>query len=86
MTSFNHKVEKISVIQIDDGYLADLFGMCDGEELYLEDDMEDYILEEIADGNIEGEETLKDIRDLQAIIREELKTSIKVKVEYKELK
>lgn len=86
MTSFNHKVEKISVIQINDDYLADLFGMCDGEELYLENDMEDYILEEIADGNIEGEETIQEIRELQAIIRAELETSIKVKVEYKELK
>jgi hypothetical protein len=86
MTSFNHKVEKISVIQVDDIYLAYLFGMCDGEELYLEDDMNDYIEEEIADGNIEGEETIQEIRELQAIIRAELETSIKVKVEFKELK
>jgi len=82
---FNYKIEKISVIQVDDDYLADLFGMCDGDELYLEDDMNDYIEEEIADGNIEIEdaETMEEIRELQAIIRKELETSIRVKVEYK---
>lgn len=82
--ALNHKVEKISVIRINDDYLAYLFGMCDNEELFLEDDMNDYIEEEIADGNIEGKETIKEIRELQAIIREELKSSIKVKVEYSE--
>lgn len=76
-----YNIEKISVIQINDEWLADLFGVCDSEEIFLEDDMEDYIQEEVADGNID-EDDLVDIRELQAIIREELKTSIKVKVEY----
>ena len=76
-----HQIKKISLIQIDDEYLADLFGMCDNEEILLENDMDDYIQEEIADGNID-EDDMDDIKELQAIIREELKTSIKVKVEY----
>ena len=81
--TFRHKIEKISVIQINDDYLADLFGICDHEPLFLEDDMDDYIQEEIADGNID-ENDMDDILELQKIIREELKTSIKVKVEYNE--
>lgn len=79
--TFKHRIEKISVIQINDMYLANLFGMCDGEEIFLENDMNDYILEEVEDGNID-EEDLKDIEELQEIIRKELETSIKVKVEY----
>lgn len=79
--TLKHKIQKISVIQINDEYLADLFGMCDGEEIYLEDDMNYYISEELADGNID-EEDMDDIHELQSIIREELKNSIKVKVEY----
>lgn len=79
-----YQIKTISVIQIDDEYLADLFGMCDGEELFLENDMNDYIQEEIADGNIDKYD--EDMRKLQEIIRNELKTSIKVKVEYSELK
>lgn len=74
-----YETKKITVIQIDDEYLANLFGMCDGEEILLEDDMDDYIQEEIADGNIE--ENDKDILELQEIIRNELKTAYKVKVE-----
>lgn len=81
--TFKHKIEKISVIQVNDRYLANLFGMCDGEEIFLEDDMNDYILDEIEDGNIEGKKTIKDIEKLQEIIRKELETSIKVQVEYK---
>lgn len=80
--TFKHKIDKISVIEVNDMYLANLFGMCDGEEIFLEDDMNDYILDEIEDGNIEGKETIKDIEKLQEIIRKELETSIKVKVEY----
>lgn len=79
--TFKHKIEKISVIQVNDMYLANLFGMCIGEEIFLEDDMNDYILDEIEDGNID-EEDIKDINKLQEIIRKELETSIKVKVEY----
>ena len=79
--TLKHKIQKISVIQINDEYLADLFGMCEGEEIYLEDDMNDYISEELADGNIDTED-MDDIHELQSIIREELKNSIKVKVEY----
>ena len=81
--TFKHNVQKISVIQIDDTYLANLFGMCDGEEIFLENDMDDYIQEELVDGNID-ESDMDDILQLQSIIREELKTSIKVKVEYNE--
>lgn len=77
-----HRIEKISVIQINDMYLANLFGMCDGEEIFLENDMNDYILEEVEDGNID-EKDLKNIEELQEIIRKELETSIKVKVEYR---
>lgn len=79
--TFKHKIEKISVIQVNDMYLANLFGMCDGEEIFLENDMNDYILDEIEYGNID-EEDIKDINKLQEIIRKELETSIKVKVEY----
>lgn len=79
--ALKYKIQKISVIQINDEYLADLFGMCEGEEIFLEDDMNDYILEELADGNIDVED-MDDIHELQSIIREELKNSIKVKVEY----
>ena len=57
--------------------------MCDGEEIFLENDMDDYIQEELVDGNID-ESDMDDILQLQSIIREELKTSIKVKVEYNE--
>lgn len=78
---FKHNVQKISVIQIDDMYLANLFGMCDGDEIFLKNDMNDYILEEIDDGNIDKED-IKSIEKLQEIIRKELETSIKVKVEY----
>lgn len=78
--AFKHKIEKISVIKVNDMYLANLFGMCDGEEIFLENDMNDYILDEIEDGNID-EEDIKDIQELQEIIRKELETSIKVKVE-----
>lgn len=79
--TLKHKVKKLSVIQVNDMYLANLFGMCDGEEVFLENDMNDYILEEVEEGNID-EEDLKDIEELQEIIRKELETSIKVKVEY----
>lgn len=74
-----YKTKKITVIQIEDEYLADLFGTCDNEEILLEDDMDAYIQEEIADGNIAEDD--KDILELQAIIRKELETAYKVKVE-----
>jgi hypothetical protein len=62
-------------------YLANLFGMCDGEEILLENDMNDYILEEIEEGNIDKED-INDIEELQEVIRKCLETSRQVKVEY----
>ena len=79
--TLKYRIEKISVIQVNDIYLANLFGMCDGEEIFLENDMNDYILEEIDEGNIDKED-LESIEKLQEIIRKELETSIKVKAEY----
>lgn len=72
--------ETIRVIKIDDIVLANLFGMCDGEEIFLEGDMQDFINEEIADGNIDEDD--EDILELQSIIRKELETCSKVKIEY----
>ena len=45
--TFKISTETITVIKINDMYLANLFGMCDGEEIFLENDMNDYILEEV---------------------------------------
>ena len=60
--TLKYRIEKISVIQVNDIYLANLFGMCDGEEIFLENDMNDYILEEIDEGNIDKE-------DLESIVK-----------------
>ena len=82
--TFKISTETITVIKINDMYLVNLFGMCDGEEIFLENDMNDYILEEVENGNID-EEDIADIEKLQEVIRECLKTSRQVKVEYSKM-
>lgn len=84
------KTEIIKVIYTDDSYLYDLFGVEDHEEITLTNDMDDYIYEyiqdNIEDGTFSGEddESVKYIREFQALIREQLKEVKQVQVRYKE--
>ena len=84
------KVENIKVIYTDDTYLYELFGVEDHEEITLTDDMDDYIYEyiqeNIEDGTFidENDESVKYIREFQALIRKQLRTAKQVQVRYKE--